>query len=140
MKQIWITRYGGPEVLEVRDVTLPPLREGEVTVGVRAAGFNFADLMAVKGLYPDAPKPPCVVGYEISGIVEELGPGVSSSWLGKEIMAFTRFGGYSGKVNLSPFSDIRDPGQPDPGRRGGPSGQLPDRLSISEGHGFLEQG
>ncbi len=101
MKQIWITRYGGPEVLEVRDVSLPPLRENEVTVGVRAAGFNFADLMAMKGLYPDAPKPPCVVGYEISGVVEELGPGVPPSWIGKEVIAFTRFGGYSEKVNLS---------------------------------------
>ena len=46
---------------------------------VRAAGINFADLMARVGLYPDAPKPPCVVGYEFAGEVESLGEGWRAS-------------------------------------------------------------
>ncbi len=100
MKQIWITRYGGPETLELREAALAPPAAGEVTVAVKAVGINFADLMARKGLYPDAPKPPCVVGYEVAGKVEALGPGVEPRWRDKEVFALTRFGGYSDKVNL----------------------------------------
>src|ERR1035441_9133595 len=100
MKQIWITRFGGPEVLEIRETIPAPPAEGEVTVEVKASGINFADIMARRGLYPDAPKPPCVVGYEVAGVVEDLGPGVDPSWRGKRVFALTRFGGYSQKVNL----------------------------------------
>ena len=45
-------------------------------IKVRASGLNFADLMARVGLYPDAPKPPCVMGYEVAGEIDEVGPGV----------------------------------------------------------------
>ena len=100
MKQIWITKYGEPEALELREGQLKDPGEGEVTVAVKAAGVNFADLMARKGLYPDAPKPPCVVGYEVAGVVETLGPGVTPQWRGKEVFALTRFGGYSEKINV----------------------------------------
>ena len=100
MKQIWITRYGGPETLELREGAIPAPAAGEVTVAVKASGVNFADLMARKGLYPDAPKPPCVVGYEVAGVVEALGPGVEPRWLNREVFALTRFGGYSEKVNV----------------------------------------
>ena len=100
MKQIWITKYGGPEALELREAQLKAPGEGEVTVAVKAAGVNFADLMARKGLYPDAPKPPCVVGYEAAGVVESLGPGVSPQWRDKKVFALTRFGGYSEKINV----------------------------------------
>lgn len=101
MKQIWITQYGGPETLQLREGEMDPPGRGQVTVAVKAAGINFADLMARKGLYPDAPKPPCVVGYEISGVVESLGQDVDPQWAGKSVVAFTRFGGYSEKVTLS---------------------------------------
>jgi synaptic vesicle membrane protein VAT-1 len=100
MKQIWITKYGGPEALEVREAPLKAPGEGEVTVAVKAAGVNFADLMARKGLYPDAPQPPCVVGYEAAGVVETLGPGVPPQWRDKEVFALTHFGGYSEKINV----------------------------------------
>lgn len=101
MKQIWITRYGRPETLEPREGALAAPGAGQVTLAVHAAGVNFADLMARKGLYPDAPKPPCVVGYEVAGVVEALGPGVEPKWLNKEVFALTRFGGYSEKVNVA---------------------------------------
>lgn len=101
MKQVWITKYGGPEVLQLREGDFDPPGQGQVTVEVKAAGLNFADLMARKGLYPDAPKPPCVVGYEIAGIVEAVGQGADPKWEGKSVVAFTRFGGYSEKVTLS---------------------------------------
>ena len=93
MKAIWITRAGGPEVLEVRDGPDPVPRAGEVRVRVRAAGLNFADIMARLGLYPDAPKLPAVVGYEVAGVVDALGPGVTTPAVGTRVLAMTRFGG-----------------------------------------------
>jgi NADPH:quinone reductase-like Zn-dependent oxidoreductase len=93
MRSVWITRHGGPEVLEVRDTAVPVPGPGEVRVRVRAAGLNFADIMARMGLYPDAPKPPCVVGYEVAGDVDALGPGTAGPAPGARVLAPTRFGG-----------------------------------------------
>src|SRR5439155_15427462 len=70
MRQVWITKAGPPEVLQVRESPDPDAAAGQVRIRVRAAGINFADLMARVGLYPDAPKIPCVVGYEVSGVVD----------------------------------------------------------------------
>ncbi|MFL5261337.1 MAG: medium chain dehydrogenase/reductase family protein [Anaeromyxobacteraceae bacterium] len=93
MKAVWITKFGGPEVLEVRDAPDPEPGPGEVRVRVRAAGLNFADIMARLGLYPDAPKPPCVVGYEAAGVVDALGSGVAGPPVGTRVLALSRFGG-----------------------------------------------
>ena len=98
MKAIWITRAGGPEVLEVRDGPDPVPRAGEVRVRVRAAGLNFADIMARLGLYPDAPKLPAVVGYEVAGVVDALGPGVTTPEVGTRVLGMTRFGGQAEMV------------------------------------------
>src|SRR5258706_15880735 len=95
MRSVWIPRIGPPEVLEVREIPDPHPRAGEVRVRVRASGVNFADIMARMGLYPDAPKLPCVVGYEIAGTVDALGDGVTSPKIGDRVLALTRFGGYS---------------------------------------------
>ena len=93
MRALTISRYGGPEVLEVRTVPDPIPGPGQVLIRVTRAGLNFADINARVGLYPDAPKPPMVVGYEVSGTVEALGPGVSSPALGTSVLALTEFGG-----------------------------------------------
>jgi NADPH:quinone reductase-like Zn-dependent oxidoreductase len=63
MRQIWTTRTGGPEVLEVREAPDPEPAAGQVRIRVAAAGLNFADTIARIGLYPDAPKLPAVLGY-----------------------------------------------------------------------------
>ncbi len=68
MKQIVITKYGNTDVLKIQERKDPEPSAGEVLVKVKAIGVNFADILARKGLYPDAPKPPCVVGYEVSGV------------------------------------------------------------------------
>ncbi len=98
MKQVFITAHGGPGKLEVRETPDPAPNAGDVRIRVRAAGINFADIMARKGLYPDAPKPPCVVGYEVSGVVDACGAGVPGELQGKEVVALTRFKGYADTV------------------------------------------
>jgi synaptic vesicle membrane protein VAT-1 len=98
MRQIVIVRHGPPEVLEPREMPDPAPGEGEIRIAVRAAGVNFADVLARLGLYPDAPKPPVTVGYEVSGVVDAVGPGVVSHRAGDRVVALTRFGGYADRV------------------------------------------
>jgi NADPH:quinone reductase-like Zn-dependent oxidoreductase len=98
MRQVWIPKIGGPEVLEVREAPDPEPREGQVRIRVRAAGINFADVLARMGLYQDAPRLPAVVGYEVAGEVDRLGPGVTGPPVGSRVLAMTRFGGYSDAV------------------------------------------
>ena len=95
MRQIWITRTGPPEVLQVREAPDPDPQPGQVRIRVKAAGINFADLMARMGLYPDAPKLPCVVGYEVSGLVDRLGAGVTELHEGDRVFGMPHFGGYT---------------------------------------------
>jgi NADPH:quinone reductase-like Zn-dependent oxidoreductase len=101
MRQVWITKAGPPEVLQVREAADPEPAAGQVRIRVRAAGINFADLMARVGLYPDAPKIPCVVGYEVSGVIDALGPGVSTFAVGDRVFGMPRFGGYTDTLVIS---------------------------------------
>ena len=87
MRSVWITRHGGPEVLEVRETPDPSPGRGEVRVRAKACGLNFAEVSARQGLYPDAPKPPCVVGYEGAGVVDALGEGVESFSVGDRALS-----------------------------------------------------
>ena len=98
MRQVWIPRIGGPEVLELREAPDPEPKRGQVRVRVRAAGVNFADILARMGLYPDAPPLPAVVGYEVAGEVDKLGPEVGELTIGSRVLAMTRFGGYADQI------------------------------------------
>ncbi len=102
MRAVVITKHGGPGVLEVQERPDPVLGPGQVRIEVAAAGINFADVMARMGLYADAPKTPCVVGYEVAGTVLELGEGASSPAHplapGQRVVAGTQFGGYASQV------------------------------------------
>jgi len=97
MRQVWMTKKGGPEVLEVRESPDPTAGPGQVRIRVRAAGLNFAEIMARIGLYPDAPKAPTVLGYEVSGVVDQVGAGADFV-VGARVIALTRFGGHSDTV------------------------------------------
>ncbi len=91
---------------------------GELLIDVRASGINFADLMARLGFYPDAPKPPCVVGYEVSGTVAALGEGVGDRFsVGDRVAAPVRFGGYAERVVAAASSAF----------------VLPEQLSFEQG-------
>lgn len=98
MKQIYISGRGGPEKLVLHESPDPLPKANELRVRVKASGINFADIMAREGLYPDAPKLPCVVGYEVSGTVDAAGPDADSRWIGKDVFGLTRFGGYADTV------------------------------------------
>jgi NADPH:quinone reductase-like Zn-dependent oxidoreductase len=120
MRAVVIPRHGGPEVLEVRERPDPQVAPGEIRIAVEAAGINFADLMARTGMYPDAPKPPTVVGYEVAGRVETIGDGVEGFAVGDRVMAATRFGGYAELVSVTAASVVR----------------LPDSLGYEQGAAF----
>ncbi|HSN82311.1 MAG TPA: medium chain dehydrogenase/reductase family protein [Polyangiales bacterium] len=117
MKAVWIPEYGKPDVLEVRTAEDPQPGPGEVRVRVRASGINFADIMARQGLYQDAPPPPMVVGYEVSGVIDAVGEGVDAQKQGQRVIAITRFGGYADAVCV-------DAGLVHP---------MPERMSFEEG-------
>ncbi len=106
MRAIWITKHGGPKVLAVRETAAPDPAPNEVRIRVRASGLNFSDLMARLGLYPDAPPPPCVVGYEASGVVDATGSGTTGFRAGDHVLAITQFGGHADTLCV-PVSQVR---------------------------------
>src|SRR6266702_1083914 len=93
MRAIVTTRNGDVDVLKVETRPNPVPGKSQVVIRVKAAGLNFADILARQGLYPDGPPKPCVMGYEVSGTVEAIGDEVDQTLLGKPVMAMTRFGG-----------------------------------------------
>jgi NADPH:quinone reductase-like Zn-dependent oxidoreductase len=98
MRQIWISKAGPPEVLVVKEAPDPDPRPGEARIRVEASGVNFADVMGRMGLYPDLPRIPVVPGYEVAGRVDSVGEGVDPGWIGRDVFALTRFGGYADVV------------------------------------------
>ena len=98
MKQVWISKAGLPNVLQVREYPDPIPRNGEVRIRVQASGVNFADILGRMGMYRDAPKMPFVPGYEVTGVVDAISQGAVDVKEGDAALALTRFGGYSDVV------------------------------------------
>jgi synaptic vesicle membrane protein VAT-1 len=98
MRQIWITRVGPPEVLQIKEGPDPEPRAGEVRIRVEASGINFADIVGRMGLYPDLPPVPVVPGYEVAGRIDAVADGPHENWIGRDVVAMTRFGGYADTV------------------------------------------
>lgn len=100
MKAIQVTQSGGPEVLRLLDLPEPTPGEGQVVVKVEAAGVNYADILSRRGLYPLAPPPPFVPGFEVAGTVAALGPKVSGLNVGGRVVGFTvgSAGGYADRA------------------------------------------
>lgn len=96
MKAITIVKHGSAkEAFEVREKDIPQPQSHELLVKVEAFGLNFADVMARKGLYQDAPPLPSVVGYEVVGRIEKMGGEFEGLAVGQRVVAMTRFGGYA---------------------------------------------
>jgi NADPH:quinone reductase-like Zn-dependent oxidoreductase len=120
MRAVLIEKTGEPETLALREVPEPSLAPGQARVRVRAAGINFADLMARMGLYPDAPERPFVPGYEFAGEVESVADDAGGVEVGAPVMGWCRFGGYAELVVVRP-ADITP---------------LPEGWSFEEGASF----
>ena len=86
------------QAFERKIVELPALDSDEVLIESEAFGLNYADVMARNGMYKEAPPLPCVLGYELVGIVKQVGQNCSPDWIGKRVLAFSRFGGYAKQV------------------------------------------
>ncbi len=78
-------QLGGPENLQFEDVPTQHPQKGEVRVRVEAAGLNRAELLYCQGMYLEQPRVPSRLGYEVAGVVEEVGEGVEPSWVGKKV-------------------------------------------------------
>lgn len=96
MRTWTLLAHGAPEkVLALRDRPNPEPKPHEVLIRCEGFGLNYADVMAVKGLYREAPPVPSVLGYEVVGRIDAAGAGVPNALIGKRVVAMTRFGGYA---------------------------------------------
>ena len=95
--QAWLlTSHGDPHrAFALREVPDPRPKVHEILIRVEGFGINFADVMAARGLYREAPPLPSVLGYEVVGLVESGGAEVPPHLIGKRVVALTRFGGYA---------------------------------------------
>ena len=111
-----LTKHGSAnDAFAFRTINDPVPGAGQVRIEVEASGINFADILARRGAYPEAPKPPCVLGFEVVGRIDALGSGVSDLFTGQRVLALTRFGGYASHVIVPASAVVRVPDQVDAG-------------------------
>jgi NADPH:quinone reductase-like Zn-dependent oxidoreductase len=116
MKRVIVDHYGGPEVLRIVEGDVPRPTPGEVRVKVLAAGVSFTDSQLRAGTYlPGAPKPPFTPGYELVGVVEELGPNCTRLHVGDRIGALTVWGADAERVCVPESGAVEVPEDLDPG-------------------------
>ncbi|MFD2053415.1 zinc-binding alcohol dehydrogenase family protein [Mesorhizobium calcicola] len=129
MRAIQLSRFGGPDVLEVVDLPTPVPRAGEVLIRVHAAGINFFEVLMRRDGYAVTPQLPMIPGVEAAGFVEAVGQGVDASLLGTRVAAplFVSqrpHGGYAEQVTID--ADLVVP--------------LPDVLSFEDATALMVQG
>ncbi|HLO89364.1 MAG TPA: medium chain dehydrogenase/reductase family protein [Nostocaceae cyanobacterium] len=100
VKQVIISKYGGPEVLKIQEVALPQPGPGQIRIRIRATGVAFADVLMREGLYPQAPRLPFVPGFDVAGEVDAIAQGVSGLTVGQRVLAVIQFGGYQSAVTV----------------------------------------
>jgi NADPH:quinone reductase-like Zn-dependent oxidoreductase len=114
MKRVIVDHYGGPEVLRVVEEDAPIPGPGEVRVRVLAAGVSFTDAQLRAGTYLGVPRPPFTPGYELVGVVEEIGPGCSRLRVGDRIGALTVWGADAERVCVPEANAVEVPEDLDP--------------------------
>src|SRR5213596_213048 len=114
MKRVVVDHFGGPEVLKVVEEDDPRPGQGEVRVRVLAAGVSFTDALIRAGTYLGGPKPPFTPGYELVGVVEELGPGCTRLREGDRIGALTVWGADAERVCVLEANAVEVPEDLDP--------------------------
>src|ERR1041385_1645385 len=109
MRAIVTTAAGDVRVMKVQERPDPKPRRDQVLVRVKAAGLNFADILARQGLYPDGPPKPCIMGYEVSGVIESTGETVDRELVGQAVIAMTRFKGQAELVAVPEMQVFEKP-------------------------------
>src|SRR4029078_11588462 len=100
-KSVVITKKGSPEVLKIIANEVRAPRSGETRIKILASGVGRTDVVMRYGYYPFAPKIPFAPGYEIIGVVDAIGEGVSRVSIGERVAALTVYGGYSEYIFLN---------------------------------------
>lgn len=95
MNAVWVTRYGGPEVLQLQDTPAPEPGPGMVRIRVAATTVNFADIQSRRGPYVVGREPPFIPGLEAAGTIDALGPGVTGFAVGQRVAAHAEGGSYA---------------------------------------------
>ena len=109
----FLTKVGSAEeAFQLKEFNIEDPKGNEVIVEAEAFGLNYADVMARRGLYREAPPFPCVVGYEVVGKIVKIGPGANADLLNKRVVAFCRFGGYAKHVITNDYAcvEVEDQG------------------------------
>jgi len=114
MKRVVIDHFGGPEVLKVVEDDVPQPGPGEVRVRVLAAGVSFTDALLRAGTYLGGPKPPFTPGYELVGVVEELGPGCLRLREGDRVAVLTVWGADAERICVPEKYAVEVPEDLDP--------------------------
>ena len=113
-KSVVITKKGSPEVLKVIENELRAPRSGEARIKILATGVGRTDVVMRYGFYPFAPRIPFAPGYEIIGVVDAIGQGVSRVAVGDRVAAITVYGGYSEYIFLNEEHLVHVPATLDP--------------------------
>ena len=120
MKAVLCEKLGGPSTLSIVDMPLGPPKEGEVKIGIKAAGINFPDILMVAGKYQHKPELPFIPGFEVAGEILEMGSASDEFHCGDTVMAHMRTGGYAEQC-IAPLEKIRP---------------LPENFDFAQGAGF----
>jgi NADPH2:quinone reductase len=113
--RITVTHYGGPEALKVIHEKIPEPRPGEVRVRVLAAGVSLPDVMMREGIHPETPALPFTPGWDLVGVVDRIGEGVTGIEPGQIVAALPIHGAYSEFVCLPPEEFVPVPAGLDAG-------------------------
>jgi NADPH:quinone reductase len=100
--KVMVTGYGGPDTLRVVEEELPEPAPGNVRVRVLTAGVSMPDVMAREGVHPETPRVPFTPGWDLVGVVDKLGEGVSGIKVGDRVAAMPIHGAYAEYICLSP--------------------------------------
>src|SRR5258706_9197194 len=98
VKAILCKQFGPPESLVVEELPSPKAGSGEVVVTVKAASVNFPDFLIIQNKYQFKPPLPFSPGSELSGVVKEVGAGVTNVRAGDRVIAFTTYGAFAEEV------------------------------------------
>ncbi|HEX5773747.1 MAG TPA: NAD(P)H-quinone oxidoreductase [Geomobilimonas sp.] len=95
MKAVLLEGFGGLEVMKIGEVAIPQPGEGQVLVKVMATSINRPDLVQREGKYPPPPGDSEILGLEVAGVIEEIGPGVTGWQKGERVMSLVGGGAYA---------------------------------------------